>query len=115
MSITRKEKEALNKGRRAIKEGKVLRGKSGVPPRDIHEALKKRSCSFLVKFKKEHSISSKELASICKVNESKMSKILSYHIDAFSLDLVVKCVDRVVNSEPKALKSLSLDELLKTS
>lgn len=111
INLTKKEKQMRELANKMLAEGKALRSKVGVEVKDIKDVLKKRICSFFVKYKKRAGITNTQLSSILDIGEEDVMRILAYHIDHFSLDELVDLLEKAQRSD----SSISKDEILKTS
>ncbi len=107
MTLTKKEKEAIEIAKEKIEMGEAFRGKAGVAPKNLSEVFKKRICSQIIGFKQSQDLSDEALAEILEVTEVQALKIMAYHIDYFSLDFLVDKLEKLGKHSEEIQKEIT--------
>lgn len=83
-------------------------GHALIPPANKMESIKKRLCTKIIQFHLNNKhIKRSELAEMLEINPSTLSFILNYHLDKFSIDTLVKCLE-ILSAE-----DISINDTLK--
>ena len=76
-----------NQIKKMLKKLEKVEGSHGLPPNaDASDRFKYELCRRILIFKKDHNLTQREVAKLLGIDEARVSEILHYHIDKFSLD-----------------------------
>ncbi len=83
-------KERFKSINKKISEGKKHRSRSGIEPKNLIEKLKMQVSSSIIGWANTSGKTNKEIARLLSMTEPQVSKMLSYHINHFSLEFLIE-------------------------
>ncbi len=90
--------------RKAISEGDIHRSRAGIEPKTLTDKLKYELCRSLVLWSEENKWKNKEIAVFLKMTEPQVSRMLSYHINYFSVEFLIEKNEMISFKERKRKK-----------